>query len=334
MYCPKCGKENPEGARFCMHCGADFSGYKVEISPKIDVSPKISVSAKVEGVPYPKWKPNVDEYAKIKGQGELPVYKKFAEFDGKSFCPQCGNYDSLEYIGRAGSLLIQGDKYFLNVYELYNCLACNKLNLKSCSTVQFFVYETLEACKYIKTGTKGRTIRRKFNQNLEESDIVIFNRSLDTLVCPFCGEGILTLRSGDAYFYEPDHLNYDKYNVEFLVREPYCYADVKRYNVHRCSQCKYEIYTSPFTERFDSREWHASTKIEAAYKLFLSLIKTGGTILVNTNDVCDVCRSTPYATTCPHCGMKFCFSCYKELSTGFFSSSKCPKCGSKVPMGY
>ena len=41
MYCPKCGKENPEGARFCMHCGADLSEYKVEISPNIVVSPKI-----------------------------------------------------------------------------------------------------------------------------------------------------------------------------------------------------------------------------------------------------------------------------------------------------
>ena len=43
MYCPKCGEENQEGAKFCMHCGADLSGYKVEISPKI------SVSAKAEG---------------------------------------------------------------------------------------------------------------------------------------------------------------------------------------------------------------------------------------------------------------------------------------------
>jgi hypothetical protein len=25
MYCPKCGKENAEGASFCQSCGADFS---------------------------------------------------------------------------------------------------------------------------------------------------------------------------------------------------------------------------------------------------------------------------------------------------------------------
>ena len=43
MYCPKCGKENLNGSRFCMHCGADLSGYKVEISPNISVSPYITV---------------------------------------------------------------------------------------------------------------------------------------------------------------------------------------------------------------------------------------------------------------------------------------------------
>lgn len=43
MYCPKCGKENPEGVRFCMHCGTDLSEYKVEISPKIEVSPTINI---------------------------------------------------------------------------------------------------------------------------------------------------------------------------------------------------------------------------------------------------------------------------------------------------
>jgi hypothetical protein len=48
MYCPKCGKENPEGARFCMHCGADLSECKVEISPNINVSPKIEVKTSTE----------------------------------------------------------------------------------------------------------------------------------------------------------------------------------------------------------------------------------------------------------------------------------------------
>jgi tetratricopeptide (TPR) repeat protein len=43
-FCLKCGKENLEDARFCIHCGADLREYKVEISPKIEVSPNISIS--------------------------------------------------------------------------------------------------------------------------------------------------------------------------------------------------------------------------------------------------------------------------------------------------
>jgi len=56
MYCPKCGKENPEGARFCMHCGTNLEKAKVEISPKIEVSPEIKVS-----VPKNKSGINIEE---------------------------------------------------------------------------------------------------------------------------------------------------------------------------------------------------------------------------------------------------------------------------------
>jgi adenine-specific DNA methylase len=50
MYCPKCGKENPEDAKFCMHCGVDLREYKVEISPKIDVSPNIEVKPTISPI--------------------------------------------------------------------------------------------------------------------------------------------------------------------------------------------------------------------------------------------------------------------------------------------
>ena len=56
MYCPKCGKENPEDARFCMHCGTNLEKAKVEISPKINVSPEIKVS-----VPKNKSGINIEE---------------------------------------------------------------------------------------------------------------------------------------------------------------------------------------------------------------------------------------------------------------------------------
>jgi len=133
MHCPRCGKENPEGANFCMHCGADLREYKVEISPKIEVSPKIHAEAKAEGIPYPKWKPKVERYVEIKGKGKLPVYKRFAEHEGKPFCPQCGNYDSLEYISQVGEIIKHSDNRQMIVkHNLYRCLAsaCNKFCLR------------------------------------------------------------------------------------------------------------------------------------------------------------------------------------------------------------
>ena len=126
MYCPKCGKENPDGARFCMYCGADLSEYKVEISPKIEVSPNISVSAKAEGVPYPKWKPKVERYAEIKGVGKLPVYKRFAEYEGKFFCPQCENYDSIDKIRSVQIKNVNQKEVTIDSYGLFKCIACGK----------------------------------------------------------------------------------------------------------------------------------------------------------------------------------------------------------------
>ena len=115
MYCAKCGKENPEDARFCMHCGADLSGYKVEISPKIEVAPKISVSAKAEGGVALKWKQKPSKHVEIKGYGKLPVYLKFVRLEDKVFCPLCGNYGSVEDEVDARK---EG--------WVYHCLACDK----------------------------------------------------------------------------------------------------------------------------------------------------------------------------------------------------------------
>jgi len=79
MHCPRCGKENPEGANFCMHCGADLREYKVEISPKIEVSPKIHAEAKAEGIPYPKWKQKLElgrEYEELKRAIDTNIIKR------------------------------------------------------------------------------------------------------------------------------------------------------------------------------------------------------------------------------------------------------------------
>ena len=132
MYCPKCGKENQEDARFCMHCGADLSGYKVEVAPKIEVSPKISVSAKAESGVALKWKLKPIKYAKIEGVGKLPVYEEdtLAELEDKHFCPLCGNYASLKKLKEIEGVykvIEKGEeKEVYAIYNLYHCLACDK----------------------------------------------------------------------------------------------------------------------------------------------------------------------------------------------------------------
>ena len=122
MYCPKCGKKNPEDARFCMHCGADLSEYKVEISPKIEVAPKISVSAKAEGGVALKWKKKPDGYVEVEGYGRLPRYRDFVKLEDKPFCPLCGNYACLETCSGDNSSIKRNGDYI----HLYYCSACDK----------------------------------------------------------------------------------------------------------------------------------------------------------------------------------------------------------------
>lgn len=128
MFCPKCGKEIADGSicNFCMYCGTDLRDFKAE--PKIEISPKIHAEAKAEGVPYPKWKPRVEKYVDIKGK-KLPVYKRFAKFQGKYFCPQCGSFDSLEYVKDIENDVKKGYEVYRSIYEKYTCLACNAKSL-------------------------------------------------------------------------------------------------------------------------------------------------------------------------------------------------------------
>ena len=123
MYCPKCGKKNPEDAGFCMHCGADLSEYKVEVSPKVEISPKISVSAKAEGGLALKWKKKPEGHVETLERGKLPIYREFVKLEGKAFCPLCGNYACLEKC--------VGDNYTIegkngDIFYLYYCSACGK----------------------------------------------------------------------------------------------------------------------------------------------------------------------------------------------------------------
>ena len=147
MYCPKCGKKNPEDARFCMHCGADLSEYKVEVAPKIEVSPKISVSAKAEGGVALKWKLQPIGYAERGKYGKLPIYDEvdLAVLETKPFCPLCGNYDCLKPEGKDFKLSSKKDVEEMSREErlfyweigrekiVCYCLACNKYFLLTSS---------------------------------------------------------------------------------------------------------------------------------------------------------------------------------------------------------
>jgi len=101
MYCPNCGKEIPEGSRFCMHCGADLSG-KVEISPNISVSPRINVT------PSTETKTSSDEMCAICGKKRAVVK-----------CKECGrkvcNYHS-EYV-ICTLCAIEGAKDMMRYYK-------------------------------------------------------------------------------------------------------------------------------------------------------------------------------------------------------------------------
>ena len=210
MHCPRCGKENPEDANFCMHCGADLREYKVEISPKIEVSPKVSAYAKAEAVPYPKWKPKVERYVEIKGKGKLPVYKRFAEHEGKPFCPQCGNYDSLEYISKVGEIIkLSDNKRMIVKHNLYRCLAsaCNKFCLREEEAKSFEIKE------YVKIkGEKG--------EKIPVCSCVDFDINIKPF-CPHCG-------------------TYDSLKEEPILKTKHIEGrsvTIVEYNVYRCLAC-------------------------------------------------------------------------------------------------
>jgi hypothetical protein len=162
MYCPKCGEENPEGAKFCMHCGADLSGYKVEISPKI------SVTAKAEGGVALKWKKKPEEYVEIEEYGELPVYLDFVELEDKPFCPLCGNYDCLRLLGNEDGIYKvpekgEEKKEVYKAFYIYRCLACeNQIlqQIKELSMPEVEKYLIVEGEKIpVYEGVMGSTYR-------------------------------------------------------------------------------------------------------------------------------------------------------------------------------
>ena len=244
MYCPKCGKENPEDARFCMHCGADLSRHNVEISPKIVVSPKISVSAKAEGGVALKWKQKPVKYVEIKGKGKLPVFEKFIPGSGgegieRCYCPQCGNYGALVegkenpvceyYKGPLGKL-------FERRYCLYKCQACEKLSLKYAYFEAFEVPVTLYEYVYLDFKNIGK--------------VPIYY--LFAPICPKCGADDPEIVYSDIY--RKKNYQYEKYA---LYKCPVCkfqHLEVLPYD----EECRYgtshEDYFYPICEICENRK--------------------------------------------------------------------------------
>ena len=351
MYCPKCGKENLEGARFCMHCGADLSGYNVEFSPNINVSPKVSAYAKAEGVPYPKWKPKVEEYVKIKGES-LPVYSRFAEFDGKPFCPHCEAYDSLGEEPILKTWHIEGRSVTIVEYNVYRCLACGKKALTFRNREKylipsisgyFWIYDTgkvpvfhakPEICPECKIPNTVKYIKK----------VALPKKSKLCEPKAFLTWGILdqwTEVYGDEYIY------YRCHNCEsaFLVQESSeeCLASTSpgegmsysgfrgRYGEDKiveflCQSC----FKEPALRKdFSSFKY----KCEVCGKILCeNCVKSTGGILEHhycpscaSSRMCKICGKNVAEYTCSSCGKRICKDCAQGML-----SKKCPICGSKL----
>lgn len=247
MYCQKCGEKNLEDAKFCMHCGADLSGYKVESSPKI------SVSAKAEGGVALKWKQKPIKYAEIKGIGKLPVYHDFVELEDKPFCPHCGNYGSLKwekekrdcmryrsendfiYIGWPATIYVvyevlkHGNGWAWNHYHLFKCHACGSLSLLKAyaddPSVTDFHVQILENV-YLDLKDDGKTpIYSWISEVYRETKYC----SPANPTCPMCGTDSKQVVSS----------LFRKKMVKFGV----CLTNYIAYDLWKCQACGFQFLT-------------------------------------------------------------------------------------------
>ena len=313
MYCPKCGKENPEGARFCMHCGSDFSGYKAEISPKIEVSPKISVSAKAEGVPYPKWKPKVEKHVKIKGEN-LPVYYRFAEFDGKPFCPQCGAYDSLEEVYISDTRHVNSRSVTIVEYNGYKCLACGKKALIFIDLKEYSIPSIAES------GYLGMDDVGKLPVLCEKPEI-----------CPDCKIPNTIEYIKEAYF-----ITRFKTHVENHLFGEDGYMGViygHKYDHYKCYNCDWHFLVK---ESSEERELNSVSR----YSRMHSPVKSREVFKWEKDEIvrnlCEACGERPavmeggfkYTYRCEVCGKALCENCV-QIGKGTISKHcYCPSCAS------
>ena len=351
MYCPKCGKEIPEGSRFCMHCGADLSGYKVEVSPNINVSPKVSAYAKAEGVPYPKWKPKVEGYVVIKREGlRLPVYRRFAEFDEKPFCPHCEAYDSLEKEPILKTRHIEGGSVTIVEYNVYRCLACGKKSLIPINREEYTI-PSLGGSGYCWIDGIGKIPifhakpeicpKCKIPNTIEYVGKAYRPLSYDT-VKSYVYAGILDLiPTGEKvdyykiYGYEYSHYRCISCGWNFLIIESTekkylisvnSLSDIRNKNEVVKDLCQYcgerpAVMKDDFEYAYECKVCGKALCTNCAYMSFTYYYCP----FCASIRMCEVCGKYVADYTCSSCGKRICKGCAQGML-----SKKCPICGSKL----
>jgi len=290
MYCPKCGKQIPDDSNFCMYCGLNLKEYKVEIKPVIEVSPKIHAEAKAEGIPYPKWKPKPERYVEIKGEGKLPVYKRFAEFNGKFFCPQCGNYDCLEFKGNVCELLSS----VINIYPMYECLACGEKSLLP------------------SIDSQERHPKEIFFSNVKK-----FPRYDRIICCPQCGSFDFYETNNEICVFEDYRLEYPPLLLQF-------------YKIYVCKSCEREFVITPhrnlWVDTFPTQNIAKSSKT----KKFEFCDNCGRSIAVMTCPNCGKKYCSSCAVEIVSFWSAYKYNLLKDLGKKVTLTYICNRCGHKI----
>lgn len=149
MFCPKCGKENYEEARFCQQCGFELYKIKLQTAPpddsgresliKDDKSPDL-ISSKTTKTKEPSEKIEPKSDTSFQTKESEPVKK--IDTEEKSYldyCPRCNYFDSKHKICEKFEFIVPrhtkefskicNGEYFYDEFlpEEMECPSCNKL---------------------------------------------------------------------------------------------------------------------------------------------------------------------------------------------------------------